>query len=71
MIGLIMRDILFTIGAVSKRFRINSLQFINNFNMETFLRGAQKENLIRFLLIRSLNRPYNSRHNATMGFVQP
>ena len=53
MIGLITQDILVTIGAVSKRLKINSQQFINNFNMETFPRGVQKENLIYFLIIRS------------------
>ena len=41
--GLITQDILVTIGAFSKRFKINSLQFITNFNMETFPRGVQRK----------------------------
>ena len=36
------QDILVTISAVTKRFKINSLQFINNFNTKTFPRGTLK-----------------------------
>ena len=52
---LITEDILVTIGAVSKRFKINFLQFINNFNMETFPRDVQKENLMCFLHVMCLD----------------
>ena len=42
MMGLITQDILVTIGTGTKRFKINSLQFINSFNRKAFPRATQK-----------------------------
>ena len=64
-----MQDILVTIGAVSKNFKINSLQFINNVNMDTFPSGVQKENLLCFLLIKVIEWTINKDQKGLGGII--